>query len=35
MANSTDMAYRRDIQKEVLLSEDGYAEAKSNGYYLA
>lgn len=25
----------KEIQKEVLLSEDDYAEAKSKGYYLA
>lgn len=25
----------KEIQTEVLLSEDGYAEAKSKGYYLA
>ena len=30
-----DCCGNKEIQKEVFLSEDDYAEAKSNGYYLA
>ena len=30
-----DCCGKKEIQKEILLSEDDYAEAKSKGYYLA